>query len=136
MDLSHLEEYHKLCPKTTFLFIDCKKNPENVKFISKFEQLTSIKFKSDLPFEFCFLFLKSLKDDNKVESIFFPSDNPTNEKVVEFHKILFSKVKLTSFENRFQHFFSNYSELNTIGSWIEKNSIVKKIDLNCKKSFF
>jgi hypothetical protein len=144
MDFIYLEELHKLCPKITYLYIRYNgKNLENIEIVSKFEKLTSIYFGSSyetrISLEYYLKFLKSLKEENKLESILFSEVEELDDRVIEFYETLFSKVKkLTTFERMNERNFSNNfresyisQESMIISSWIEKNSTVTNLQFNC-----
>jgi hypothetical protein len=78
MDLSQLEKFHKLCPKETNLSLHVtKKNQEIIEKILIFEDLKTLEFSTDydtfVPVELLKNYIESLKDDNKLEKITFPS---------------------------------------------------------------
>jgi hypothetical protein len=71
MELSYLEEFHKICPKAVSLNLNYSKYvEEHMKNILKFEDLTQIHFTSiftKMPLKLVNNFLKELKQDNKIE---------------------------------------------------------------------
>jgi hypothetical protein len=129
MELSYLEEFHKICPKAVSLNLNYSKYAEeHMKTILKFEDLTQIYFTSFsiMPLKFVNNFLKDLKQDNKVKQIDLPVVDGNHEELCEFYTLLEQKVNLTSFERL------NLSpkEFKLISSWIEKNFSLQKLNLN------
>jgi hypothetical protein len=136
MELVHLEEFFNLCPNTTNLFIDYNDNQEeHLKHLSKFKNLENFKmkgiFRTIVFIEPFISYLNSLEDDNKLNSICFPERNITEEsELCEFLKIFFEKVKPTKLEGI--SFDGSLEESFLISSWIEKNSTIQQLKLNCK----
>jgi hypothetical protein len=134
MELSDLEEFYKICPNATLLYLNYSKYvEEHMNNILKFEDLKQIHFTSmtKMPLKSVNNFLKDLKQNNKVEEIDLPFVDGDYEELCEFYTLLEQKVNLTSFERL------NLApkEIKLISSWIEKNSSLKKLNLNVSTIF-
>jgi hypothetical protein len=135
MELSDLEEFHKICPKACSLNLNYSKYLEEyMKNILKFEDLTQIYFSSiftKMPLNLVNNFLKDLKEDNKLEKIDLPFVDGNDQELCEFYTFLEQKVNLTSFER----LNLGPKEFKLISSWIEKNSYLQKLNLNVSTIF-
>jgi hypothetical protein len=121
MDLFHLEKFHKLSPRETNLSLT-KKNQEKIEKISLFENLKTLEFSTGydtyVPTELFKNKIESLKDDNKLEKIIFPSTDDSNilslyesslppEALVDFLNNLSTNstiTKLTVNDNNMEHY--------------------------------
>jgi hypothetical protein len=137
MELIHLEEFHQLCPNTKNLFIEyIEDQKEHLKHLLKFKELEILKFTSGqyISVQPFLLYLKSLKDDNKLISICFPAEigiETDKGEVCEFFKLLFEKVKPTKLEG-IRTNNSILSSASLISNWIENNSTIQQLNLNSK----
>jgi hypothetical protein len=135
MEMSDLEEFHKICPKASTLKLYLSINfEEYMKNILKFENLKQIHFTlifRKMPLKLFNNFLKGLKEDNKLEQIVLPFIDGNEEELCEFYTLLEQKVNLTSFDRL------NYGpiEFKLISSWIEKNSSLQKLNLKVSTIF-
>jgi hypothetical protein len=136
MDVSHLEEFHKLCPDKSYLSVRYQgNNPECIINLLKFEHMKQFYFETKFGAKFqikdCSKLLKSLKEDNKLEEVTFSSiQSDKQEEICEFYETLFEKVKVKKFE-RMKNVKTFIEESVVISSWIEKSSTLKSIDLKC-----
>jgi hypothetical protein len=138
MDLSQLEKFYKLCPRETNLSLQLtKKNQEKIEKILIFEDLKTLEFSTGydtfVPVELLKNYIESLKDDNKLEKITFPSMDGYN--ILSLYESLFRKVNLKSFKRK-KDFLTDIAGAKSIASWIEKSSTIQLIELNRKPFLF
>jgi hypothetical protein len=136
MELTLLPSLGKLCPNITILELTCSNEDLNhLESLKNFRELTSLHlFGSGVNLSLFNNFFK-LPKENKLKKIIFPKFHIQNpETVLEFYKILF-ETNLEEFEGI--HLKIDHTEIESklISSWIEKNSNLKKISLNCVKNF-
>jgi hypothetical protein len=138
MDLENLGKLYKLCPKIQILHVYCdEEHLQSLEFIPKFKELKSITFISHSnnkikisPFT---ALLKNLKE-NKLEKIsFFKFNEQDPKEALEFYKTLF-EMNLDEFKGCFSHY--NKEESIILSSFIESNSNLKNLSVNCKFFIF
>jgi hypothetical protein len=136
MELDQLEEFYELYPNATDLkiYLAQGKN-ENLEFLTKFENLSTLQFDGDyemrMPIQFFTNFVKKLKKGNKLEKIYLHvTETSKTEDIYEFYKILFEKTNLIHF-GRIKNVKEDVKVAEIISSWIKSNSIVQKVNLNC-----
>jgi hypothetical protein len=131
MEPEDLQTLFALCPTITNIELKCSnENAPYLKNSNKFKNLNSLKFVGQMNASYFTEFLSTL-EENKLKKIQLPDLNFREKKqILKFHKILFEKTNLEEFQ-----FISyeNYNEEETkiISNYLEKNSSLKKLDLNC-----
>jgi hypothetical protein len=129
MDLQNLPTFYKLCPNITNIKLEySNKDFHCLKFLNNFKNLKSIEFVGLMELSHFIEFLHILEENN-LERIQFPDFNFENhEQILEFHQILFQKTNLKEFQGIH---FNHKDETKSISCYFEKNSSLKKLDLNC-----
>jgi hypothetical protein len=131
MKLEDLQKFHQLCPDVSSLVLDCDEDFENLKFIPTFKEISEISFNSQ-SFKFSLLteILKDFKQ-NKLTKLSF--SNTGQQISLEFLKTLFSVTNLVEFEVRS---LCKEEEFKLVSSWIETNSHLKLLHLNCISFYY
>jgi hypothetical protein len=131
MDSKNLKTLHQLCPTISKINLSISPlNLSDLKTLLDFNDLTQITFQKTYekfrmpPF---IDFLESFKE-KKIQKITFPSFK-TIEESFQFHEALFENTSLTEFDG--MNPCTTEEDLKLISSWIEKNSNLKILRLDC-----
>jgi DNA replication protein DnaD len=132
MNFLNVEELVKLCPNLTeltmYYFRKGLQNLESIEIVSKFQNLKSLTLEGGpIPLKHVTNYLKLLKNERKLEriKIDFNVDNETKE----FFKTLIENVNLKVFDARIGKLTKMETEM--ISTWIENNTVLQNIQLNC-----
>jgi hypothetical protein len=135
MDSADLQTLHQLCPNISKINLRIESsNLGDLQTLLDFEKLTEINFEQNFekfkmqPFVD---FLQSLKN-KKIQKITFPKFKTIKE-AFQFHKALFENTSLTEFDgmNSLINEVGSEEDLKLFSSWIETNSNLKILRLDC-----